>query len=202
MPVLGHQWAPGQKGYGQPHPITVYNGGDPTGLVQKIHWAAWGSTRAVGVGVSTYIWPGTATADNSSVSGVRIVAFHLGTCRGRPSYNAVDWYFPKYGDRFNPHRYINACTGTYVGLAPPFVHCADVAVPNGGRVAKRVEAIGMSCHSARKLISVAPVTRYVKSGGRFMQSGFRCGTQGLLNPLPALFDCRLGAREFLFEIGR
>jgi hypothetical protein len=54
-------------------------------------------------------------AANRPTKGAQIVAFHLGSCRGRSSYNAVEWFFPKYGESFNPRRYINACTGQYVG---------------------------------------------------------------------------------------
>src|SRR5205823_3016237 len=93
-PVLGHVWAPNQMGYGEPRPVTVYNGGDSTGLVRQIRWTGWGRTVAVGYGISTYVWPGTTTADNGPIPGARIVAFHLGTCHGQPSYNAVTWYFP------------------------------------------------------------------------------------------------------------
>jgi hypothetical protein len=74
-PALGRPWAPYQIGYGHPHPRTVYNGGDPTGWVRKIRWASWGRARAVGVGVSTYVWPGTSVAEGSSRS-ARIIAFH------------------------------------------------------------------------------------------------------------------------------
>jgi|GEM_PF-1928348 len=33
-----------------------------------------------------------------------------------------------------------------------------------------------------------------------MESGFRCGTEGLVSPIPALFDCQSGQREFLYQI--
>ena len=79
-PVLGRTWAPDQKGYGQSHPTTVFNRGDPTGLVRRIRWQNWGNSIAIGEGVSTYVWPGTSLGDNPPRSGARIVAFHFGTC--------------------------------------------------------------------------------------------------------------------------
>jgi len=30
-------------------------------------------------------------------------------------YRAITWYFPERGGSFNPHVYINICTGEYVG---------------------------------------------------------------------------------------
>jgi hypothetical protein len=33
-------------------------------------------------------------------------------------YRAVEWFFPSHGQRFNPRRYENICTGTYVPAAP------------------------------------------------------------------------------------
>jgi hypothetical protein len=198
-PVLGHSWAPNQTGYGQAHPGTVFNGGDPTGLVRHIRWVGWGDRMAVGSGTSTYVWPGTVTATNHPTSGARIVAFNLGMCHGRLSYNAVAWYFPKYGEIFDAHRYINACTGRYIGFSPRTIHCPAVAMANGvGRVTN-VEVIDMPCKAALGLIAVAPAARYARSGGRFMQSGFRCGSPGLLGSGSALFDCQLGQYEFLYD---
>jgi len=46
-----------------------------------------------------------------------VVAFNRGTCHARYMYRAVEWYFPSHGQRFNPHRYQNICTGTYVPAA-------------------------------------------------------------------------------------
>jgi hypothetical protein len=129
-----------------------------------------------------------------------IVAFHLGMCRVRPSYNAVTWYFPKYGETFNPGSYINACTGKYVGFSLKEVSCPDVRIANSSDVAKRVQVIRMSCASASHLIALSPATRYMKTGGRFIQSGYRCGTTGRVGLGAAFFDCQLGQREFLYQV--
>jgi len=49
-PRLGRKWGPSQSGYGQVRPSKVFNGGDPTGLVERIHWSGWGRSRATGRG--------------------------------------------------------------------------------------------------------------------------------------------------------
>lgn len=200
-PRLGSPWGQNQTGYGQMRPSTIYNGGDPTGLVQHIHWTNWGKSIAVGSGESTYVWPGTAVGDNAPIFGARVVAFRLATCKGYPSYNAIEWYFPKYDQTFNPHVYINACTGKYAGQSvSKTVHCADVPVAGGSGTATEVEVFGMSCANVRQLITHAPVASYIMDGGRFMQSGFRCGTMGAGSLGEALFDCAFGDREFLYSV--
>ena len=55
--------------------------------------------------------PNEITADGHRATAV-IVAFKLGTCHGRPAYNAVQWFFPEYGDHFNAHEAgYKLCTG-------------------------------------------------------------------------------------------
>ena len=199
-PVLGQTWAPYQSGYGHPHPVTVSNGGDPTGLVRQINWAHWGERVATGTGISTYVWPGTGVAANGPTPGARVVAFHLGTCRGRASYNAVEWYYPKYGESFDSHTYINACTGNFVGSQLREISCSNVPLANGRTIATHVQAIHIRCAIARQLIVSSPSTRYARAGGRFMTAGFRCGTPGAIGIGTAIFDCQHGEREFLFQI--
>lgn len=203
-PVLGRPWASGQTGYGRPAPVEVDNGGDPTGIVRNIHWAGWGAAKAVGTGRAEYEWPGTSVADNGFTGGARIVAFHLGTCRGVPSYNAVEWYFPKYGETFNPSQYINTCTGRYYGALPKETACPDVPLTSGG-VATEVKTVHVSCAVASTLVSkVMAIARigggYMTSGGRYTTSGFRCGTMGAIGLGSALFDCSNGRQEFYFSV--
>ena len=198
VPVLGHSWGlQPQQGYGKAKPATVSNGGDPTGIVRGIRWTHWGSKQAVGVGVSTYVWPGTSISNNKPVKGARIVAFKLGTCHGRPAYTAVEWFFPKYGESFDAHRYINACTGIYVGFRTKITHCANV--PLHGHTAKNVSSVRVSCARVKGLIKAAPIARVLRHGGRYTQSRYRCGTTGLRTP-PAVFSCRLGRGSFTFSV--
>ena len=115
LPTLGVQWGPGvQQGYGHARPVTVFNGGDPTGLVQHITWTSWGAETATGTGISYYDGPGQSVAQ-STAQRATIVAFDLGTCGGHPAYQAVEWFFPQHGGKFSATTYINDCTGQYVG---------------------------------------------------------------------------------------
>jgi hypothetical protein len=100
------------SGFGQVRPKTVYNGGDPTGLVTSISWQGWGGAQAVGAGRGLYVAPGQAVAQGT-IEPVRIVAFDLGTCNGRYMYAAVEWYFPQHKQAFDGSQFEDVCTGTY-----------------------------------------------------------------------------------------
>jgi hypothetical protein len=93
------------------------------------------------------------------------VAFHRGTCRGRRSYNAITWYFPQYGQKFNPHAYINACTGRYSMPRTHLVSCADVTVDDAGETASSVLVVAMSCEQATTTIAALPVASYLTPDG-------------------------------------
>jgi hypothetical protein len=101
------------SGFGQAEPVKIFNGGDPTGLVTNIVWQSWGSARAIGTGTSEYVGPSQSVATGTAQA-VTVVAFRLGTCDGKRMYRAVEWYFPQRGQSFDPGRYENICTGSYV----------------------------------------------------------------------------------------
>jgi hypothetical protein len=101
------------EGFGQVEPSTVFNGGDPTGLVRDVVWRSWGGPTAVGSGTSDYVGPAQTVAGGTEEPAT-VVAFDLGTCQGRLMYQAVEWYFPQHGQTFDPHRYEDICTGTFV----------------------------------------------------------------------------------------
>lgn len=114
-PTLGQLagvFAQGQ-GFGQVKPSTIFNGGDPTGLVKNITWQSWGARRAIGQGLAEYVGPNQSVATGKQKP-TTVVAFHLGMCDGKLMYQAVEWYFPEKGQSFNPTQYENVCTGTYV----------------------------------------------------------------------------------------
>jgi len=100
------------SGFGQVKPRTVYNGGDPTGLVTSITWHGWGGSQAAGTGRSDYVAPGQSVAAGT-IEPVRIVAFDLGTCNGRYMYAAVEWYFPQHKQAFDASQFEDACIGAY-----------------------------------------------------------------------------------------
>jgi len=101
------------EGFGSVTPSVIYNGGDSTGYVGHVVWKSWGGSRSAGNRVAEYVGAGryaaTATEEPATV-----VAFKLGTCDGKLMYEAIEWYFPQHGQTFNPNRYENICTGTYV----------------------------------------------------------------------------------------
>lgn len=113
VPVLAGPWSSGQQGYGHAKPRTIFNGGDPTGLVRTIHWSSWGGQRATGSGTAEWVGPHQTVAAGKFEAGATVVLFHLGRCHGRPAYDAIEWYFPRHRQRFSKGNYINACTGTY-----------------------------------------------------------------------------------------
>jgi hypothetical protein len=102
-------------GWGEIKPSTIFNGGDPTGLVSHITWDSWGGPRAVGTGMSDYVGPGQSVATGTQEP-VTVVAFDVGPCGGVVMYRAVEWYFPDQRQKFSQKVYENVCAGTYVGV--------------------------------------------------------------------------------------
>jgi hypothetical protein len=114
-PVLGQLagvFAQGQ-GFGQAEPSKIFNGGDPTGLVEHIRWQSWGGPKAIGYGRAEYVGPNQSVATGRQKPAT-VVAFHLGTCDGKLMYQAVEWYFPGEHQSFSASHYENICTGSYV----------------------------------------------------------------------------------------
>jgi hypothetical protein len=101
------------EGFGQVKPARVFNGGDPTGLVTHITWQTWGGPTAVGTGTGDYVGARQTVAEGR-LETARIVAFDLGPCGGKLMYRAVEWFFPRHGQAFNPGRYEDICNGSYV----------------------------------------------------------------------------------------
>lgn len=110
-PLLGLVWGGNQRGYGLPEPIFIFNGGDPSGVVSGVRWRSWGGTEAIGTGMALHVTTSVALAHPKSA---HVVAFGLGICHGRFVYSHIEWYFPQYGQAFDPKTYINDCTGSYV----------------------------------------------------------------------------------------
>src|SRR6478609_4355927 len=40
--------APHGEGWGSERPETIFNGGDPSGLISEVHWSSWGGPVARG----------------------------------------------------------------------------------------------------------------------------------------------------------
>ena len=117
-PLLGlpwGMWSKTQKGYGTVRPTTVFNGGDPTGLIEEIKWRYWGHAIAIGSGYGYFPTKaqGVASARRQRAT---IVAFGLGSCNGVYVYNKVSVVVGT-SRNFNRNFYINICTGSYVGTS-------------------------------------------------------------------------------------
>lgn len=101
-------------GFGEAAPATINEGGnDPTaGYVDSITWSNWGAAQATGQGMAIYVSDPNASVSSQPVVPVTVVAFNLGSCGGgAPAYQSVAWYFPEYGQAFDPATAFNACTG-------------------------------------------------------------------------------------------
>jgi hypothetical protein len=89
MPLTG-------AGFGHIKPKTIYQGGDPTGLLCTIHWLSWGGPMAVGTGTGWYINSHQAVSQGKPAPAV-VVLYHLGVWHGRRAYKRWTWYFPGSG---------------------------------------------------------------------------------------------------------
>ncbi len=93
--------SPGAKGFGQVKPKTIFLGGDPTGLVCRIHWLTWGGRVAVGLGVGWTLTSHESVAEGAPSLAV-VVLSRLGTWHGRPAYTRWGWEFPEGRNGFHP----------------------------------------------------------------------------------------------------
>ncbi len=202
-PTLGRSWAPSQQGYGHVAPRTIFNGGDPTGLVKRVRWSHWGAARAIGHGIGDWVWPGQSVAAGSTAVAATVVAWDLGSCHGKRAYRKIDWYFPTRGDAFDPRDYINICTGRYApssGLAH-YAKCGSTPLSSPPGYATQIQAVGVTCARARGIITGTPSKRYVRNGGRFRAGRLYCGSEGdrSFGP-PALFECAWGPINILYDV--
>jgi hypothetical protein len=86
----------GTKGFGRVKPREIYYGGDPTGLVCRIHWRSWGGRVARGTGVGWYV-SGTESVAQGHAAKATVIASKLGKWKGRPAYTRLKWSFPNHG---------------------------------------------------------------------------------------------------------
>jgi len=201
VPTLGQKWAPSQHGYGNVRPARIDNGGDPTGLVWHVRWSGWGERRAIGHGVAYFVWPGLGVADGSTPTPAVVVAYDLGTCRGKRAYRKLQWFFPKYGGSFDPQEFTNICTGGG-SLGRPSKECGHVALRSPRGRASHIQASGVTCRQARQLVAGSPSARYLNHGGRFRHAGLFCGSEGDQGLGPPLFECARGRIDILYEVSR
>lgn len=77
--VLGSSaFAPNGWGFGTVAPTSIFNGGDASGLVKRIHWQAWGQPEATGSGRNPTFRPGGGYY--KKLLGIKLRAGTIGTC--------------------------------------------------------------------------------------------------------------------------
>jgi hypothetical protein len=197
-PSLGLQVLPGTTGLGEVQPEALSTGNGPRGLVRHIRWIHWGGKRAVAWGVGFYVWPGRSIIDGSTAR-ARVVAFDLGMCKGRLAYRALEWYFPKYGGRFDGERYFDACAGRFVGTS--MTRTCPGKLETDAKSVTSIKVKALTCDDARMLITGVPVSRYLRNGGRFIHRGFRCGSMGIIDSTHfAAFECERRGEQASFSV--
>ncbi len=72
------EFAPNGQGFGRIKPATIFNGGDPNGLVTKIKWKGWGKSSARGHGKGAGFKPGGGYYSKPVI--VHLRAYKLGHC--------------------------------------------------------------------------------------------------------------------------
>jgi len=118
------------------------------------------------------------------------------------AYRKIDWYFPSYGQTFEPNEFQAICGESYPRyVAPP--ECGEVVIGSGEGRATSVQAKGMGCAQARELVANSPALQYFNRGGRFMYAGLYCGTEGYrpeLSSPPITFECARGRVSVFFQV--
>ena len=202
-PVLGARGLfPNGTGWGTVRPVTLFNGGVPSGLIDDIRWTGWGRDVARGRGRKPTYRPGGGYYRRRVA--VQLKATRLATCPGAeavPAYTRLlvrsrvkpggrygDW-FPGTLDlcdwRARPHR------------------CGRVVFsPNSEYMASRITAWDTSCARARR---VARASRRVRvkprdASYRARFAGFVCNGYSLGSRLPTIsWSCSRGTAVVTFE---
>lgn len=86
--VLGTMaFMPGGTGWGTEAPETIFNGGDPSGLVTHIHWRDWGQPTATGFGQTSIFKPRGGYYPRGAK--IELHAERLGHCGLQRSYTKL-----------------------------------------------------------------------------------------------------------------
>ncbi len=72
------------EGWGSARPHTIYNGGDPSGLISKVHWSSWGGPIAHGHGRHAIFKPSGGYYRHAVAA--QLKAKRIGRCEGRRAY--------------------------------------------------------------------------------------------------------------------
>jgi len=101
LPVLGGDAGFDTKGFGRPHPSQIiYGATAQTFNLFHVRWTHWGAEQAFGTAKGWYVPPGKAISAGHVVT-ERLVAYRLGTCKGKRAYTRMARYVPSLGERFH-----------------------------------------------------------------------------------------------------
>lgn len=172
-------------GFGKVKPKLVSYDGDGQSFVANVRWNSWGGGRAIGHGVASWVWPGWCAACGSVNLRATVVAFGRSSCRGRPIYKYVEWYFPSRGMRFSPGLAVaNLCSWSFSsgGLFSPR-RCRAIDLPGSPSTPRGVAQKIMiyesrvSCASVRGFLRGSGVMRHYGRNARFHRHGWWCGSE-------------------------
>jgi hypothetical protein len=96
VPVLGSKAfaKPYGAGFGKAEPAAIFNGGDPSGEVSKIHWTDWGEPTATGYGLNAIFKPHGGYYRKRAR--VELRATNLGKCGKQIAYTRLEVRIPKH----------------------------------------------------------------------------------------------------------
>jgi hypothetical protein len=102
--VLGSMaFAPNGWGWGTSKPKSIFNGGDPSGMVTHIHWRSWGGPTAIGFGRNPIFKP--KGGYYGRLAKIELRAEDIGSCKGRAAYRQLSVRVPSHpGGKLGPWR--------------------------------------------------------------------------------------------------
>jgi hypothetical protein len=203
--VFGRSTGPYQHGLGAPHPPAVDYGGDGVANMSRLRWRNWGGREAFGAGNGAWVWPGQSVATGTTAGHVEIVLSRIRTCDGVRAYTRMVRWLPDFGQHYHPEDALDLCSDKIPPYVPP-ASCPDVAFPDGA-AATGIQVRNLACSDADALILRSPAEDYLRTGGgRYMQDGFFCGTDGFADPTlytpdpGPWYGCELDQRWLLFSL--
>jgi hypothetical protein len=88
----GKAFAPKGEGWGTEQPRTIFNGGDPSGLITGVRWITWGGESAVGWGKNAIFKPRGGYYRRPVA--IKLKASRIGSCAGRRAYTRLSFREP------------------------------------------------------------------------------------------------------------
>jgi hypothetical protein len=102
VPVLGSDPGYDTKGFGHAHPSLIVWGGEAvTFNLDHVRWKHWGAKQATGTGKGWLVPPGKPISGGHIVT-ENLVAYDLGTCKGKRAYRRMARIVPSLGQHFHP----------------------------------------------------------------------------------------------------